>query len=220
MNNLPATTAQSVIETIKAIVPRSFEKAFANTADTAIVAGMQICISDLNPEQINTGLMAVVNKGFCPDPALFRRWCLGLDGFDSTDYIADSYIGKSGALANIKRWLCDKNAPISQAEKQAYNATYELFEQVSHANNAEFVQSQADSAFKDHYEMIVREAVANKIPSQRYVPPVAISHQGRATPTDKPHQVASQAFVEALFAKHGLGRGRMLKGVNKMEALA
>ena len=219
MNNLPATTAKSVIETVKAIVPRSFEKTFANTADTAIVAGMQICISDLNHEQINVGLMTVVNKGFCPDPALFRRWCLGQDGFDNADYIADSYIGKSGALANIKRWLSDSTAPISQAEKQAYDQVYELFEQVEYASNAEYAKAEAERAFKDHYQHIVNQLVAQRQPCQPYIAPIAISHHEQAT-TKQTHQVASKDFVEVLFAKHGFGRGRVLKGVNKMEALA
>lgn len=214
MSNLPTLQVQSIIETIKAIVPRSFEKTFASVSDSGVIAGMQICISDLSQEQINQGLMTVVNKGFCPDPALFRRWCLGQDGFDNADYIADSYIGNSGALANIKRWLSDNTAAISVAEKQAYDDTCHMFNKVEYASNAEFAQAEADRAFKDHYQHIVRELVANRQVCQRYTPPVALP---QSKPQETKCEPASKEFVEALFKKHGL---KGLSGINKMGVMA
>ncbi len=220
MNNLtPISNAEHLTALVKAIVPRSFEKTFGGLATAEVVAGFRFCTQGLNQAELNIGLDKIREMGFCPDPALFAKWCKGIDGFDNTDTIADSYIGKSGALANIKRWLSDSTTAISQAEKQAYDQVYELFEQVSYASNAEYAQAEAERAFKDHYEHIVGKLVAQRVPCQPYTAPVAISHQEQTSPKQS-HQVASKEFVEALFAKHGLSHGRVLRDVNKMGALA
>lgn len=208
MNNLtPISNAEHLTALVKAIVPRSFEKTFGGLATAEVVAGFRFCTQGLNQAELNIGLDKVRQMGFCPDPAMFAKWCKGLDGFNNTDTIADSYIGKSGALANVKRWLSDSTITISQAEKQAYDQVYELFEQVGYAGNAEYAQAEAERAFKDHYQHIVRELVANRQVCQRYTPPVALeqamqSVQPKTTP-------ASAEFVNDLFVR--------LKAVNKIE---
>lgn len=192
---------------IKAIVPRSFEKTFSGLSTNEVVAGFAFCATGLSQTELNTGLAKIQEMGFCPDPAMFAKWCKGLDGFNNTDTIADSYIGKSGALANILRWLVDDSTPITIAQKQAYDATYHMFSEIEYANSGDFAKTQAYSAFKDTYEHIVRELIANRQACQPYTPPVALeqamqSVQPKTTP-------ASTGFVNDLFAR--------LKAVNKIE---
>ena len=76
----PIKTAQ-LVGIFKAIAPRSFEKTFEGMPIEAIGQAMKICIEDLSREQIDIGLRVVRDNGFCPDPAMFRKWCLGITGF-------------------------------------------------------------------------------------------------------------------------------------------
>lgn len=202
MNNLtPISNAEHLTALVKAIVPRSFEKTFGGLATTEVVAGFRFCTQGLNQAELNIGLDKVRQMGYCPDPALFAKWCKGIDGFDSTDHIADSYISKNGALANILSWLKNHNHQISIAEKQAYDKTAFLFNEMKY--NAK-IEMTAHSAFKDHYEMIVHELVVNKVKCERYIAPIAITH----APSEPSKQLASDEFVHSLF------------GLNKMDVLA
>lgn len=192
---------------IQGLTTGSFERKFANSQSANVVTAFAFATKGLNNDQLLVGLDKVLEMGYCPDPALFRRWCLGLSGFDNTDAVADSYVGKNGALANILRWLVDDSTPITIAQKQAYDATYHMFDEIEYANNSDFAKSQACSAFKDTYEHIVSQAVANRQACQPYTPPMALeqamqSAQPKTTP-------ASAEFVNDLFAK--------LEAVNKIE---
>lgn len=202
MNNLtPISNAEHLTALVKAIVPRSFEKTFGGLATAEVVAGFRFCTQGLNQAELNIGLDKVRQMGYCPDPALFAKWCKGIDGFDNTDVIADSYIAKNGALSNILAWRDDSTQPISVAEKQAYDKTIHLFSQADYNGNMTIT---AHSAFKDRYEMIVRELVANKVKCERYIAPIAITH----APSEPSKQLASDEFVHNLF------------GLNKMDVLA
>lgn len=191
MNNLtPISNAEHLTALVKAIVPRSFEKTFGGLATAEVVAGFRFCTQGLNQAELNIGLDKVRQMGYCPDPAMFAKWCKGIDGFDNSDHIADSYISKHGALANILSWRADRSSPISVAEKQAYDKTMHLFYQADHDGK---ITLTAHSAFKDHYEMIVRELVANKTPCERYIAPIAIERK-------EPTRPATQNDVEAMNA--------------------
>ena len=155
---------------IKAIVPRSFEKTFSGLSTNEVVTGFAFCATGLSQTELNTGLAKIKEMGYCPDPAMFAKWCKGIDGFDNKDYIADSYISKSGALANIIAWIDNPKSPISQAEKQAYDKTYHMFRDI----NSDFDKNQAYSAFKAHYEHAVNALIEQKQVSQPYVPPTAL----------------------------------------------
>lgn len=197
---------------VKSIVPRSFEKTFGGLSTSEVVAGFAFCTMGLTQTELHTGLLKIKETGYCPDPAVFAKWCKGLDGFDTTDYIADSYIGKSGALANIKRWLGDSTTPITVAQKQAYDEVYHMFNEVKYSGNASYAQTQAESAFKDAYEFIVNQLVKERVSCQMYVAPVAIDVQDSAQEQD--HQPASKEFAQSVLDKL-LG-----KKINKMECLA
>lgn len=212
MNNLvKINSVEHLTAMVKAIVPRSFEKTFGGLSTDEVVAGFTFCVIGLTQTELNTGLAKVREMGFCPDPAMFAKWCKGIDGFDNTDHIADSYIGKTGALSNILAWIENNKNPISVAEKQAYDKTMHLFEQ---ANYNHQVIITAHTAFKEHYEMIVRELVANKIQCEHYIAPISIEQK---QPQPAQQEFASDEFVNALFKKHGF---KGLSKLNKMEAIA
>ncbi|WP_323842535.1 MULTISPECIES: hypothetical protein [unclassified Moraxella] len=183
---------------INAMVPRSFEKTFRGLSTNEAVAGFSLCVAGFSQTELNTGLEKIKEMGYCPDPAMFAKWCKGIDGFDNKDYIADSYIDKSGALANIIAWIDNPKSPISQAEKQAYDKTYHMFRDI----NSDFDKNQAYSAFKAHYEHTVNALIEQKQASQPYVPPTALQ-----APQDAPqaHLAVSneqaKEFLAGIFGK-------------------
>lgn len=153
----PIKTGQ-LVGIFKAIAPRSFEKTFEGMPIEAISHAMKICIEDLSREQIDLGLRMVRDNGFCPDPAMFRKWCLGITGFGTEQQrVVDSFKGKHAALGNIVKWLGDNNHPITNAEKEAYDRCYELFAEIQWAKSADRASYLAYEAFKDNYVDVVKE---------------------------------------------------------------
>lgn len=153
----PIKTAQ-LVGIFKAIAPRSFEKTFEGMPIEAIGQAMKICIEDLSREQIDIGLRMVRDNGFCPDPAMFRKWCLGITGFGTEQQrLQDSFKGKHAALGNIVKWLGDNNHAITNAEKEAYDRCYELFADIQWAKNIDRASYLAYEAFKDNYVDVVKE---------------------------------------------------------------
>ena len=157
---------------IKAIVPRSFEKTFGGLSTNEVVAGFAFCATGLSQTELNTGLAKIQEMGYCPDPAMFAKWCKGKDGFDNTDAIADSYVGKSAALSNIIQWhATNQKTAISVAEKQAYDKSYHLWNDIQSQND----KHKAENAFKDFYQHIVNELVKARTPCQPYQAPIAVT---------------------------------------------
>lgn len=175
INNVEHLTAM-----IKAIVPRSFEKTFGGLSTSEIVAGFTFCVAGFSQSELNTGLAKIKQMGYCPDPALFAKWCRGIDGFDNCDAVADSYIGKHGALAQIIKWQNDPATLITVAMKTAYDETYELWSSINSSSDV----MRAELAFRDFYEQIVHELVKARTPCQVYVPPTALNE-----PTAKKREV-------------------------------
>lgn len=177
---------------MKAIVPRSFEKAFNGLTTVEIVAGVAYCTDGLTQTELNTGLAKMKQTGFCPDPAVFAKWCKGIDGFDNKDAIADSYIAKNGALSQIIKWLDDDRTPITEPMKQAYNETLHLWRSIHTASD----KARAENAFKDVYEFIVNQLVEQRIACKMYIAPVALP-----TPSEQNHTPASKEFALSQLAK-------------------
>lgn len=164
--------ANQLTDIIHSLVTGSFEKKFKGVKPADIVNAFAFATQGLSQEQIQTGIKILLDKGFCPDPALFRQWCLGNRDFTFADEIADSYVGKNGALNNIIAWLeNDKTTAISTAEKQAYDACYTLWQGI----HSEKDRQKAELAFKDFYEKRVAELVKARVPCQAYIAPVAIA---------------------------------------------
>ena len=207
---MSANQTHHVLETIRAIVPKSFDKAFAKVSDDALIAGMDVCIRDLTAQQIDVGLNTVREMGFCPDPALFRRWCLGQKDFGDT--VADSYIGKTGALSNLIAWLNDPSAPISTAVKQAYDKTYQMFANI----HSDYDKTQAHTAFKDAYEHIVKANIHERIASTPYTAPIAVaSPKTKTLSEDERHH--HRAMGEMRAKAQLLNLARQTKGLNPVQ---
>lgn len=153
----PIKTGQ-LVGIFKAIAPRSFEKTFEGMPIEAISHAMKICIEGLSREEIDLGLRMVRDNGFCPDPAMFRKWCLGITGFGTDQQrVVDSFKGKHAALGNIVKWLGDNTHPITNAEKEAYDRCYEMFTAIEWAKSADRASYLAYEAFKDNYVDVVKE---------------------------------------------------------------
>ena len=155
----PSSSAK-LVGIFKAIAPRSFEKTFDGIPVEQVNQAMKICIDGLSKDQINIGLSMVRDNGFCPDPAMFRKWCLGITGFGTEQQRAiDSFKGKHAALANIVKWLSDNNQSITSAEKESYDRCYEMFNAIQWAKNVDRASYLAYEAFKDNYADVVKEYV-------------------------------------------------------------
>lgn len=171
------TNVPRLLQTIKAIAPRSYEKAFTGMDEQIVVFAMSKAVNGLTKAQIENGLNLMFEQGFCPDPVMFRKWCLGIKGFSAdVDPIASSYRLKHAALANIEEWLIDNTTKITNAEREAYNRCYTMF------NNLKFNYSDKQKfhtyeAFKDFYKEIVADLVEQGIKQCEWIKPVAIENK-------------------------------------------
>lgn len=173
----PIKTGQ-LVGIFKAIAPRSFEKTFEGMPIEAISHAMKICIEGLSREEIDLGLRMVRDNGFCPDPAMFRKWCLGITGFGTEQQrFVDSFKGKHAALGNIVKWLGDNNHAITNAEKEAYDRCYEMFAEIQWAKNIDRASYLAYEAFKDNYVDVVKEYAEQGQQQAIWVKPVAIENK-------------------------------------------
>ena len=193
MNLVTINNPAHLTAMIKSLTSGSFERKYHDLTSEQIVAGYAFATQCLSQEQLNKGLQTIVEMGFCPDAALFRRWCLGQKSFENTDVIADSYIGKHAALHRLEKWLANKNEPITEAVKQAYDATYQAWRDIHSTSD----RVKAELAFKDEYQAIVNQRVRDGIACQEYEPPIAIEAQA----SQQPHARASDESVDAIFAK-------------------
>lgn len=173
----PVNSAK-VVGIFKAIAPRSFEKTFDGIPTEQINHAMKICLDGLTHEQVTVGLSMVRDNGFCPDPAMFRKWCLGIQGFGTEQQRAvDSFKKKHAALANIIKWRADKDTKITNAEKAAYDRCYEAFANLDYASNFERASYNVYEAFKENYVDVVTEFVEQGVVQSEWVKPVAIARK-------------------------------------------
>ena len=181
----PVNSAK-VVGIFKAIAPRSFEKTFDGIPTEQINHAMKICLDGLTHDQVSLGLSMVRDNGFCPDPAMFRKWCLGIQGFGTEQQRAvDSYKKKHAALANIIKWISDRDVEITNAEKEAYNRCYEMFSNLNYSNNYERSAYYAYEAFKDNYVDVVNEFVEKGIAQAKWSKPPQIDFSVLSAKTDR-----------------------------------
>lgn len=201
MSNLPQIQIQNpahLVQIIQNLTMGSFAKKYGSQDPNHVITAFGFVTQDLTQDQLNAGLGKMTQMGFCPDAALFRCWCLGIDGFDNSDAIADSYIGKNAALANILAWLDDPKTRITLAQKEAYDAVYHMFRDI----HSDYDKNHAYSAFKDHYEFIVRALVSDRKPCEYYEPPVTLQAPQNAP---QAHVAVSneraKEFIAGIFGK-------------------
>ncbi len=173
--NLGPINSAQLVGVFKAIAPRSFEKTFDGVATAQINTAMKICIDGLTHDQVNFGLSQVRDNGFCPDPAMFRKWCLGITGFGTEQQrLQDSFKGKHAALANIIKWVSDNNHAITNAEKESYDRCYEMFTAIDWAKNVDRASYLAYEAFKDNYADVVQEFALSGVKQAIWAKPKVI----------------------------------------------
>lgn len=172
-----------VMGALKGIVPRSFEKTFNGLDSKQIEYAFSLCLDGLTREQVAVGMSTVRDNGFCPDPAMFRKWCLGINGFTTgVDPIHASYRSKNAALANIEAWLIDDTIKITNAERESYNRCYSMFNDLKW-NYSDKQKFHTYLAFKDFYDEVVKEFVAKGEPQSIWVePPKIETRKWRAVP--------------------------------------
>lgn len=159
-NQVEKTNVPRFLQTMKALAPRSYEKAFQGMDEEVVIFAMGKAIQGLSKQQLQVGLDAMFEQGYCPDPIMFRKWCLGIKGFASdVDPIYASYRSKNAALANIEAWLSDSTTKITKAEIEAYNRCYSMFNDLK-LNYSDKQKFHTYAAFKDFYDEVVKELVA------------------------------------------------------------
>lgn len=185
---------KQLTQIIQSLVAGSFAKKFATMDIREITNAFAFVSQDLTQEQMRTGILTLLDKGFCPDPALFRRWCLGQSDFTNSDTVANGYIGKHGALNAIIKWQADPHkTPITIAQKQAYDETCDLWHSIHSSGD----QLRAELAFKDCYEHIVSRLVEQRTPCAIYVAPPALAQPlGKQNAKDWRNDPASVAAAD------------------------
>lgn len=153
-----------MVDMIKALHPKSFDKQFSGVSDENILKAFKFAMQGISRQRISVGMNKLREIHYCPSPAEFRAWCLGNNGFETaSDKLHASYKGKFAAIANIECWMGDSSTLITNAEREAYNRIYGMFNQIQWANNHEKAKYYAYEAFKDAYVEVVKEFVAQGI---------------------------------------------------------
>lgn len=167
----------AVMGTLKGISPRSFEKTFSGLDTKQVAYAFELCLDGLTREQIKLGMVKARDSGYCPDPSMFRKWCLGITGFtDNVDPIHASYRKKSAALANIEAWMMDDTIKITNAEREAYNLCYSMFNELKW-RNSDKQKFHTYEAFKDFYDEVVKEFVSQGVKQEIWIKPIAIERK-------------------------------------------
>ena len=197
------TNVPRFLQTMKALAPRSYEKAFNGMDEQVVIFAMSKAIEGLSKQQLQIGLDAMFEQGYCPDPIMFRKWCLGIKGIgDGVNPIHASYRARNAALANIEAWLSDDTTKITNAEREAYNRCYGMFNDLKW-NYSDKQKFHTYAAFKDFYDEVVRELVAQGVSQSIWVEPIKIDTQQKykAVPKDylelaDDEQKEKQKFIE------------------------
>lgn len=167
----------AVMGTLKGISPRSFEKTFSGLETKQVAYAFELCLEGLTRDQIKIGMAKARDSGYCPDPSMFRKWCLGVNGFVSdVDPIHASYRAKNAALANIEAWLSDSTVKITNAEREAYNRCYGMFNNLKW-NYSDKQKFHTYLAFKDFYDEVVKELVDKGEVQSIWVEPLKIENR-------------------------------------------
>lgn len=170
-NQVEKTNVPRFLQTMKALAPRSYEKAFNGMDEQVVIFAMSKAIDGITKQQLQVGLDAMFEQGYCPDPIMFRKWCLGIKGIgEGVNPIHASYRAKNAALANIEAWLIDDTTKITNAEREAYDRCYVMFNNLKW-NYSDRQKFHTYAAFKDFYDEVVKEFVANNISQCIWVEP-------------------------------------------------
>lgn len=171
-------------------------------------------LEGVTAEQIKVGLATMKTAKYCPVMPEFKNWCLG--GNDNA--IHASYRKKSAALANIEAWLCDDTTQITNAEREAYNRCYGMFNDLQFNYSAK-QKFHTYEAFKDFYDEVVKEFVGKGVYQCIWEKPIELESKVKFKP--KPKDYLSELpddFKEKLDETKNIMAQKISEGMTAQEA--
>lgn len=166
--------AKNVIAEMRMFYGKKFLDQWAGVDPKDLAEKMVQMFCDLNPDDLARGFLKMQTQAWPPTLPEFKAWCLGSSGGSlETNPVSRSYRGKYAAIANIEAWLSDSSITLTNAEREAYNRVYGMFDQLrwAYSDKKKFY---AYEAFKDSYVEVVNESVAANICQFDSEPPEAI----------------------------------------------
>lgn len=198
---IPKIDAMQIINFLQFASASGFSKNYAPKLQTEVqkrefLNTVNFMISDLTEEQLQAGVLKLRDSGFCPDLNLFRRWCLGLDGFDTIeDKIRKTYLGSDSALAHIINFNRKQSDFMTNAMELAYQDTYLMFLDMETSEKPEYLLLQVHRSFKQCYEDHVNKLVQAGIEQIIYEPKTAIERK------KKPKDISN--FIDNSYRPYG-----------------
>ena len=212
MSNFPKPWAIGVINKMQDYFESRFESTFKKRigetdqqyVDRLVSTACEV-LEGLNPDQIKVGLAKMNTAKFCPVLPEFRNWCVGGD----VNSIHASYRNRNAAIANIEAWLCNDTTTITNAEREAYNRCYTMFNDLKW-NYSDRQKFHTYEAFKGFYDEVVKNLVENGVSQCDWVKPVVIeskrpimkslNYLDEITPEQLAKREATQDKIEMLIA--------------------
>ena len=156
----------------------------------------------LTTQDFMRGIERMKQEEWPPTIPAFRSWCTG----GESNSIHASYRTKNAALANIEAWMMDDSIEITNAEREAYNRCYSMFNNLkwNYSDNQKF---HTYAAFKDFYDEVVKELVEKNIPQSIWIKPKQIEKKAQPVVEVKP---ASKETI-AMAKQHLANLREMLK---------
>lgn len=201
MSTFPRSWAIGIINKMQDYFEARFENTFkkrVNESDQQYIDRLvnTTCeiMEGVTAEQVKVGLAAMKTAKYCPIMPEFKNMCLG----GLVDPIHASYRARNAALANIEAWLIDDTTKITNAEREAYNRCYGMFNDLKW-NYSDKQKFHTYAAFKDFYDEVVKELVAKGEPQSIWIAPVKIERKAKVEVEKTPEQIEKDKAAAEKF---------------------
>lgn len=133
----------------------------------------------LTSQNFLAGIERMKTESWPPTIPEFKNWCIS----GTLAMGVSSFRYKNAALANIEAWLSDSTTKITNAEKEAYNRCYGMFNDLkwSYSDKQKF---HTYLAFKDFYDEVVKEMVAKGESQSIWIEPPKIESKAKGIKKD------------------------------------
>lgn len=205
MSTFPRAWAIAIINKMQDYFEARFENTFKKRIgesdeqyiDRLVNTACEI-LDGVTAEQVKAGLATMKTAKYCPVMPEFKNWCVG----GSDNPIHASYRARNAALANIEAWMLDNTTKITNAEKEAYNRCYSMFNDLKW-NYSDKQKFHTYAAFKDFYDEVVKEFVASGVSQSIWIEPLKIERKVVKEVEKTPEQIekdkaAAKVFVDQL----------------------
>lgn len=182
MSKFTHDDAMRLISKMRINYGKKFADQWAGVEPSELADEMVDQYQGLTSQDFGRGIERMKIQAWPPTIPEFRDWCLGSIGVNK---IHASYRPKSAALANIEAWLIDDTTKITNAEKEAYNRCYAMFNNLKW-NYSDKQKFHTYDAFKGFYDEVVKEFVARGEVQSIWVEPpkIEVSPKYRAKPIE------------------------------------